>query len=407
MSALDCPQIAQLVFAGERARRPIGIVIEAPPQMFSLMPLLVIVAVMLMSVGVAVVTRRPGARRKHDDARGRAVRPLKLMHAINDDRGVGCDACVVVFPTEVLELVSNKSRVVRLLRDPEQHRGQMVLGGGGGDSAVEAAVALGATARAVTRSYRGKALARCKAKNRQALDRAVAEGKVRVIYQSQVVEIQPVGDEQQARTNDHVFVCIDGEPPTKWLIGLGVQLIEQPHLFARPASDARVESLVGPQRETRGVVASANRLARTAAALLVLALGAALSGCLTDLVPLTTNGSSPDAAPSINSTPPPCSDAGMSGFTCGVWPSVKMLGCPGCHNGGPPMKLVAAPASASDWKSNYTEFSARAKSGAMSLVLTKNLTGSGITHAGGSPFASTSDPTYTAWLAWINAGAPE
>jgi hypothetical protein len=131
-----------------------------------------------------------------------------------------------------------------------------------------------------------------------------------------------------------------------------------------------------------------------------------MSGCLTDVMPLSSGGS-PDAAPSIKSAPPPCSDAGMSGFSCGIWPSVKMLGCAGCHNGGPPMKLLTSPASANDWTSNYTEFSARAKSGSMSLVLTKNLAGSGITHAGGSPFASTSDPTYVEWLAWINAGAPE
>ncbi|HEY8143976.1 MAG TPA: NAD(P)-binding domain-containing protein [Kofleriaceae bacterium] len=36
-----------------------------------------------------------------------------LVHSINDDRCTGCDACVAVCPTNVLDLVENKSRVLR------------------------------------------------------------------------------------------------------------------------------------------------------------------------------------------------------------------------------------------------------------------------------------------------------
>jgi thioredoxin reductase/ferredoxin len=36
-----------------------------------------------------------------------------LVHDINDDRCTGCDACVAVCPTNVLDLVDNKSRVLR------------------------------------------------------------------------------------------------------------------------------------------------------------------------------------------------------------------------------------------------------------------------------------------------------
>ncbi|MEJ7604468.1 MAG: NAD(P)-binding domain-containing protein [Kofleriaceae bacterium] len=39
--------------------------------------------------------------------------PRILVHDINDDRCTGCDACVVVCPTNVLDLVANKSRVLR------------------------------------------------------------------------------------------------------------------------------------------------------------------------------------------------------------------------------------------------------------------------------------------------------
>jgi thioredoxin reductase/ferredoxin len=39
--------------------------------------------------------------------------PRVLVHDINDDRCTGCDACVAVCPTNVLDLVANKSRVLR------------------------------------------------------------------------------------------------------------------------------------------------------------------------------------------------------------------------------------------------------------------------------------------------------
>ena len=41
------------------------------------------------------------------------VGPRVLVHDINDDRCTGCDACVAVCPTNVLDLVANKSRVLR------------------------------------------------------------------------------------------------------------------------------------------------------------------------------------------------------------------------------------------------------------------------------------------------------
>lgn len=41
------------------------------------------------------------------------VGPRVLIHDINDDRCTGCDACVAVCPTNVLDLVANKSRVLR------------------------------------------------------------------------------------------------------------------------------------------------------------------------------------------------------------------------------------------------------------------------------------------------------
>src|SRR5678815_3333338 len=55
------------------------------------------------------------ARKRHRAALSPAagVGPRVLIHDINDDRCTGCDACVAVCPTNVLDLVENKSRVLR------------------------------------------------------------------------------------------------------------------------------------------------------------------------------------------------------------------------------------------------------------------------------------------------------
>lgn len=55
------------------------------------------------------------ARKRHHGiiAPAHVVGPRVLIHDINDDRCTGCDACVAVCPTNVLDLVSNKSRVLR------------------------------------------------------------------------------------------------------------------------------------------------------------------------------------------------------------------------------------------------------------------------------------------------------
>ncbi|MBV8757363.1 MAG: NAD(P)-binding domain-containing protein [Deltaproteobacteria bacterium] len=55
------------------------------------------------------------ARKRHHGivAPATVVGPRILIHDINDDRCTGCDACVAVCPTNVLDLVSNKSRVLR------------------------------------------------------------------------------------------------------------------------------------------------------------------------------------------------------------------------------------------------------------------------------------------------------
>jgi thioredoxin reductase (NADPH) len=146
-------------------------------------------------------------------------------------------------------------KVSPLLSDPELHRGQHVLVVGGGDSAVEAALALARTAAQVTLSYRKKALSRCKTKNRWGLHDAVSRGRVLLRFESVVQEIRPqsvvlqVENGQLEIENQQVFVCIGGEAPVRWLERAGVRFGDEPHSFQRGPTDQLVESLIGPCAE--------------------------------------------------------------------------------------------------------------------------------------------------------------
>ncbi|HEY5946264.1 MAG TPA: NAD(P)-binding domain-containing protein [Kofleriaceae bacterium] len=67
-------------------------------------------AILVMVTFTMITARR---RHHHGIAPAQVVGPRVLVHDINDDRCTGCDACVAVCPTNVLDLVANKSRVLR------------------------------------------------------------------------------------------------------------------------------------------------------------------------------------------------------------------------------------------------------------------------------------------------------
>lgn len=120
-------------------------------------------------------------------------------------------------------------KVTYRLADPERFTGQKVLVVGGGDSAVEAAVACSDYARSVHLSYRGEALNRVKVKNRDRLERLRQTGKVDVMFSSEVVEIHPdnvivsIHGELQEIANDAVIVSIGGVLPTDLLKNIGIR----------------------------------------------------------------------------------------------------------------------------------------------------------------------------------------
>jgi thioredoxin reductase (NADPH) len=128
-----------------------------------------------------------------------------------------------------------QSKVVYRLIDPEQYRGQHVLVVGGGDSALEAALAVAEESGAkVTVSYRGDAFGRVKQKNRERLQAAEAGKRVAVLLNSNVKRIDAdrvVVDQQGKKltlTNDAVIVSAGGVLPTPFLKEIGI-LVETKH----------------------------------------------------------------------------------------------------------------------------------------------------------------------------------
>jgi thioredoxin reductase (NADPH) len=130
-----------------------------------------------------------------------------------------------------LEVPGEESaKVTYRLIDPAQYTGQAVLVVGGGDSALEAAIALSQEKNTdVILSYRSGAFSRVKQKNRTLLEQQEKAGRLRVMLNSNVrsihdkhVEIEVDGIPKRFR-NDAVIVCAGGLLPTPLLQKIGIQ----------------------------------------------------------------------------------------------------------------------------------------------------------------------------------------
>jgi thioredoxin reductase (NADPH) len=124
-------------------------------------------------------------------------------------------------PGEALGKVSYR------LLEPENYRGAKVLVVGGGDSAVEAAIALDEIGAIVHLVHRGKIFDRIRPKNQERLDGA---GGVHVLLEAQVKEIREKvaivesGGVLQELANDYVIVLIGGVLPSQFLEHAGVEV---------------------------------------------------------------------------------------------------------------------------------------------------------------------------------------
>ena len=122
------------------------------------------------------------------------------------------------------------AKVVYRLIDAEQYRGQRIIVVGGGDSALEAAIALSEQPQTdVTLSYRSGAFARVKAKNRTRLEQQQEAGLLKVMLESQILNIEADHvtmkhqDKIQDVGNDALIVCAGGILPTALLQKIGIQ----------------------------------------------------------------------------------------------------------------------------------------------------------------------------------------
>jgi thioredoxin reductase len=122
------------------------------------------------------------------------------------------------------------AKVVYKLVDAEQYRGQHVLVVGGGDSALEAALALAEQpGTTVTLSYRSEAFSRVKQKNRDRVQSAAADGTLRLALSSSVKRIDAdavmlkTAQGEERLPNDAVVVCAGGVLPTPLLQAAGVR----------------------------------------------------------------------------------------------------------------------------------------------------------------------------------------
>ena len=121
-------------------------------------------------------------------------------------------------------------KVTYRLVDPEHYANRKVMVVGGGDSAVEAAVALGDAGAQTQLCYRKAAFDRIKPKNGARLDAAVEAGRVELLLEATPAEIRPDqvvvrrGDGEEIHENDYVIVNIGGVLPTRFLEMSGVEV---------------------------------------------------------------------------------------------------------------------------------------------------------------------------------------
>jgi thioredoxin reductase len=157
-------------------------------------------------------------------------------------------------------------KVVYRLIDAEQYRGQHVLVVGGGDSALEAAIALGEESPGrVTLSYRSEAFARVKPANRTRLQAMQEKKSVNVVLKSTVKSVGKddvvlvCNDEEKKLRNDAVIVCAGGELPFDLLKRVGIAFETHRGASGAPAPGAppRAADRAAPARRTGGTVGGA------------------------------------------------------------------------------------------------------------------------------------------------------
>ena len=122
------------------------------------------------------------------------------------------------------------TKVAYRLLEPERISGKEVIVVGAGDSAIEACLLL-MDENKVCQLIRTETITRCKPKNRELITTANEQGKVNMLYETNLIEIhedhcliKTNGKDPEKVTNDQVFIFAGGELPTKFLENAGVEI---------------------------------------------------------------------------------------------------------------------------------------------------------------------------------------
>jgi len=124
----------------------------------------------------------------------------------------------------------NLSKVSNKLYSPLDYQNKNILVIGGGDSAIETALALADTGNKVILSYRQEKFFRLKQANAAKIAQYIKQNKLKVIFNSQVKEISDqevvlrVGKEDITLPNDIVFKMIGSELPYGFLEKIGIKI---------------------------------------------------------------------------------------------------------------------------------------------------------------------------------------
>ncbi len=123
----------------------------------------------------------------------------------------------------------DQEAVYHRLYSPKSYKDEKILVVGGGNSAVEAALTL-AEQNKVYLSYRKSEFARLFKDNQRKIDDAIAEGRIEVIFNSNITEFGDgiatlsIKEETREIPMDHGFVLIGAELPVRFLKSLGIKL---------------------------------------------------------------------------------------------------------------------------------------------------------------------------------------
>ena len=123
-------------------------------------------------------------------------------------------------------------KVAYRLLEPERISNKKVIVVGGGDSAIESALLL-KDKNEVILSYRSDKFSRLKPKNKENIERAIADRSLRVMFSSELVSINEKSvlvkykDEINDVENDLVYIFAGGELPTEFLKNAGIEITKR------------------------------------------------------------------------------------------------------------------------------------------------------------------------------------